>query len=407
MIHKRTEKGQALILIVLAIIGLVGMTALTVDGGMAYSDRRSAQNAADSAALAAALAYGRGQDTTAIAQTVATSNGYDNNGSTNIVSVSVASSPSGVCPASAPGKDITVEITSQVDTYFGPVIGVEYMTNTVTATTRSCESVIVPLFYGNAVVGLNPSTTNCAFDSGESNDAEWTLTGGGIFSNGCAYSKNNDSVTLNPPGTCVTTVGSASNFTCAQQNQAALAYDYPEDIAAIMPPVPVCDGTLEGGYVVPDNPSSFVFTDGVYCVSDFDDFTQQDVILTNATLYVTDMVFDVRFSGHGGFQGTAPTSGPYKGYYMVVAMNPTPCPTFTSHSTQVMEYRGNGLGDLTGTILAPSACVDYRGNANDKQVNSQIIGYNVSSNGTAGVNVAYEEEDNRQDPIPVTIQLLQ
>src|SRR5512135_793344 len=49
------QRGQALILIVLAIVGMVGLTGLAIDGGNAYSDRRHAQNAADTAALAAAL----------------------------------------------------------------------------------------------------------------------------------------------------------------------------------------------------------------------------------------------------------------------------------------------------------------------------------------------------------------
>src|SRR5829696_3991576 len=53
---KSQEKGQVLILIALAAIGLVGFTALAIDGSRVFSDRRHAQNAADTAALAAALA---------------------------------------------------------------------------------------------------------------------------------------------------------------------------------------------------------------------------------------------------------------------------------------------------------------------------------------------------------------
>ena len=49
------ERGQALILIALAAVGLFGMTGLAIDGGMVFSDRRNAQNAADTAALAGAL----------------------------------------------------------------------------------------------------------------------------------------------------------------------------------------------------------------------------------------------------------------------------------------------------------------------------------------------------------------
>ena len=50
-IRKTSEGGQALVLIVLAIVALLGFTALAVDGSMVYSDRRHAQNAADASAL--------------------------------------------------------------------------------------------------------------------------------------------------------------------------------------------------------------------------------------------------------------------------------------------------------------------------------------------------------------------
>ena len=50
--RQSSEKGQALVLIVLAMVVLLGFTALAVDGGMVYSDRRHAQNASDAASLA-------------------------------------------------------------------------------------------------------------------------------------------------------------------------------------------------------------------------------------------------------------------------------------------------------------------------------------------------------------------
>lgn len=50
------ERGQALILIALAMVGLVGIVGLAIDGSAKFSDQRHAQNAADTAAIAAALA---------------------------------------------------------------------------------------------------------------------------------------------------------------------------------------------------------------------------------------------------------------------------------------------------------------------------------------------------------------
>ena len=49
-----SESGQILILLAVGIVALLGFTALAIDGGAVFFDRRSAQNAADAAALAGA-----------------------------------------------------------------------------------------------------------------------------------------------------------------------------------------------------------------------------------------------------------------------------------------------------------------------------------------------------------------
>src|SRR3990172_12214586 len=51
---RMSEKGQILVLLVLVLIGLLGFTALAVDGGMIYADRRFTQSAADASSLAGA-----------------------------------------------------------------------------------------------------------------------------------------------------------------------------------------------------------------------------------------------------------------------------------------------------------------------------------------------------------------
>ena len=48
-----TERGQALIIITLAAVGIFGIVGLAIDGGAKFADQRAAQNAADTAALAA------------------------------------------------------------------------------------------------------------------------------------------------------------------------------------------------------------------------------------------------------------------------------------------------------------------------------------------------------------------
>jgi hypothetical protein len=61
---KNFEKGQAIVIIALSLIGLVAMAALIIDGSNSYLNRRRAQTAADAAAMAGAreLCIGKGSE---------------------------------------------------------------------------------------------------------------------------------------------------------------------------------------------------------------------------------------------------------------------------------------------------------------------------------------------------------
>ncbi|GAB4542887.1 MAG: hypothetical protein Fur002_13940 [Anaerolineales bacterium] len=305
---------------------------------------------------------------------------------------------------------IEVKVTSYIPASFGVVLGIDQIGTTTTAIARVTPSEVKPLFDGNAIVALNPSTTNCGFDSGQSDEVDWSLLGGGIFSNGCADAKNINSVNLN--GGCVTTVAGASNFSCTTPDQAQMKLNY-EDIKALVPENP-CDGTAgDVGIAVnyaskQDVPNPATFSNGVYCISNFDVFDGTDIVLNNATLYVTDQNFDLKFAGGGGFSGTPTNTGTYSSYYMVVqppANQADACQSF-QHGPQTIVYRGNGGGNLYGTVLAPAACIDFRGNAGAGAINSQIIGYNITSNGNASVSVEYQQDLNRREYTDPTIELV-
>ena len=412
MFIKASEKGQALILITLAAVGLFAFAALAIDGSMAFSNKRHAQNAADAAAMAGALTYAREGNTTnieTVALTRAEANGFKNvSGDTStVVTVTITDSPIQDCPGKAPGKDITVTIESRMNTTFGKVIGRNTIESGATATSRACGFKFVPLFDGNAVVGLNKATP-CAFDTGNGN-ANWKVKGGGIFSNGCAFSKNDDSVTFLDNGLCVSTVdGAQGQWGCTPKP--AYEYDWDDYVNAIMPPDP-CDGDADDIGITPSSGQT-TFSNGVYCITDMDSFTKKDITLDNATLYVKDDVFSLRFSGSGGLfgyatrRGTYPGSDDYDGYYMIVEPAAV-CTKFSDNHHQVLEWRGNGEGSFYGTIFAPSACLDLRGNGHAEGLHSQVIGWIVGSNGTADTYVNYKAEENHQIPISPSISLLE
>src|SRR5690349_12336352 len=129
-----SQSGQALVIIALAAIGLFAFTALAIDGSAIFSDRRHAQNAADTGVLQAALTKVRGGNWEQDGLSRIASNGYNDNGATNDV---VFYNP----PISGPyvGNDqyIQVKIRSDVKLFFARIIGRSTATNYVEAVARA------------------------------------------------------------------------------------------------------------------------------------------------------------------------------------------------------------------------------------------------------------------------------
>ena len=87
---RKHESGQAIVFLVLVLLGLLGFAALALDGGNLYTEQRRAQAAADHAVMAAAFTYmqdGSASETDlrSAALTHAASNAYSNDGATNWV----------------------------------------------------------------------------------------------------------------------------------------------------------------------------------------------------------------------------------------------------------------------------------------------------------------------------------
>src|SRR3972149_5037921 len=200
------EKGQALVVIALAAVGLFAFAALAIDGSMVFSDRRHAQNAADTAVLDAALTYVRQGDWVTKGSARAASNGYANDAdSTVLVELcSVAVDPCDSLPVGAnPAEYIQVQITSQVSTFFARVIGVNQVTNAVEAVANVVPSTYQEMFSGNAVVGLAPTDCHAVTYQG---NGDTTITGGGIFvMSSCddsAFFNNSNAAQLTAPSLC-------------------------------------------------------------------------------------------------------------------------------------------------------------------------------------------------------------
>lgn len=218
------ERGQALVIFALAAIGIFGIVALAIDGGAKFSDRRRAQNAADTAAMAAALAKvnaltdGVSDDSPSTGSWAtcpppsgvsaspvcdatqlagldrANSNGYDDN---PLDEVEVYSPPISGYYVGNPSY-VQVIITSTVNTYFARVVGIDQTQNTVEAVALAKKGGL--LGDGAMIISYDPDP-GCGSGVGSgggsvdvSGSSTLNLYGGGVFLNSdetCGYSAPN------------------------------------------------------------------------------------------------------------------------------------------------------------------------------------------------------------------------
>jgi Flp pilus assembly protein TadG len=137
----RKESGQALVLIVLSLVSLLGMAALAVDVGYAYYVQRSLQASADAAALAGAQELPNGSTATAIARTYSASEGQKN-ARANVRGVTTTASAKCVSIAPCyPVNAVEVRESVSVPTRFAKVLGIDTFDVNVRSTACSpCAS---------------------------------------------------------------------------------------------------------------------------------------------------------------------------------------------------------------------------------------------------------------------------
>src|SRR5688572_26364962 len=201
---KGQERGQALVIIALAAVGLFGFSALAIDGSRVFSDRRNAQNAADTSALSAALAKIRQEDYVSAAEARAADNGYPKDAirtdvEVNLCNVTGLNPPcQGIptetsTPPTAEELELTneanyiqVKITSILPATFARIVGRNEFTNILTAIAYAGPVEPKPLVDGYALAAMERVDWD-AIQAGGSVTLQ--VHNSGIFSNS-AYTQN-------------------------------------------------------------------------------------------------------------------------------------------------------------------------------------------------------------------------
>jgi Flp pilus assembly protein TadG len=401
-----SERGQALIIIALAFVGIVGMAGLVIDGGNAFQDRQRAQNAVDAAALASAHARVTGGDLVAAAHAPAAQNGYDNYGVNNICSLYT---PPKDGPHAGDIEYVQVIITSHVNTYFARVIGRDQITNTVEATSRTTIPQVGPLLDGVAIASLAPAS-NCFNQLAFWVHGEATLdiTGGGVFVNSnnqtCALvEQGNGSIRLSE-GHDIEIVGGASiqktRLITPAVTVGGTPINYPPPF--FMPKV----GCSQDAEINPDGtsmragawgeefppPGVTQLGSGVYCLSNGMHVTGH-LEGHNVIFKVTGG--EVRFNSGADIMLDAPNAGANAGLLIYLP----------AENRSKVVLNGGAGSDITGTILAPGSPILIKGMDAKRGFHSQIIGYTIEADGTSNVVINYRPEQNFQSLNMPEVQL--
>ena len=150
---RRGERGQIIILFVLAIFVIVGVVGVVLDGGAAYAMRRQEQSVADLSAMAGATAFlntpglwpAKNAAAEAAARAIATQNGFTDGVKDAKVVVRIANA--------FVASNVTVDLTGVHTNNFAAVLGMPTWDVSVTATAMASDR-------PNGAVGAMPLLFN-------------------------------------------------------------------------------------------------------------------------------------------------------------------------------------------------------------------------------------------------------
>lgn len=435
-----TERGQALIIITFAAIVLFGIAGVAIDGSAKFSDRRHAQNAADTAALAGALALANDETTVVDGVPVwktkaldrALENGYNSDLVSNTVEVYLCTEADSSCgPYANNPSYVQVIINSYIDTYFARVIGINQTHNTVQAVTL--WGIKGPTYGPELLKSLNPNA--CTGDNGNivfGGNGDVTLNGGGAYINspggeGACGMELTGCGNVLVTGGSLTSVGGGninidtSSDTCGENiiiPEPSYNYNPGFPFPPEMPEVPdECispDGSwnIVGGVSYlqpgryddfpPKNTQAAPITDnifmnpGVYCVDNLVKLQENDLVLTghDVTIYIspTNGTFDVQ---GGTINIDAPDEGPYAGMLIIINSDFTGTPPNCT-------INGDSHNVYIGTIFAPFCDFIFNGTneSGDPTLtySTQVVAYTITLTGGSDINFTYDPDDVAQSP---------
>jgi hypothetical protein len=427
--NNRSEQGQAVVLLAIAFVALLGFTALAIDGGMVYADRRHAQSIADASSLAGGAVMGQyleehkvfwsnwtcsgGVVDALLEAEIAAINRGLSNGETLDLVIADGHGVDVVCSTGSHKYiDIITRIKRDTRTSFIQLFFRGPVQNSVEAVTRINPR--MPLGGGYALVALNDGAC-----SGGANGATFTgnsairIVGGGILSNGCLTGEGNsltvdaDSEISYAGSTAITHPDLFTPAPSKGDSTVRSKYYVPPPDCSQVPTYPafVTGGSQPLWNLPPGNYPSIAIKHptvlqggGLYCL------TGNFSVEGSATLGVTP------FDGKTGVtiymrSGSFSTAGSARVNLSAPPMSPDPSPALrgiliylAEGNTGTAVLTGSSGSNYSGVILAPDGRISALGGTEAIGFNTAFIGKNVDVRGSAAMNISYYGNDYYSSP---------
>lgn len=465
-----SERGQAIVLIAFAIVGLVAMTGLAIDGGFAFSDRRHAQNAADAAALSGALrkinavsdpvgvlgleeGFTPGELALAIkayvfagSWEIAELHGFGNDILTNTVTVNMP--PEGDGPYTGNDEYVQVIIETRRDTFFAKIVGIDQTHNRVEAIAKATESIDEPVFGYGPLIQVAPNSGGNSGCDGEfviGGSGKVIVDGGGIFVNSsseCAFTQAGCNISLtssepvdDPDPVPVITIGGYNEDDCTDDDVNAVNQPstdpiiFPDEIYVFDEQPPECSQAhatpvysrstdittfTEGRYdefpPVPREDGDYKLSAGTYCVS--------KLKMSSGVMFGDDVFIYVRYVSNvqspiditgGDIRLTAKTiTDPNDPDYIYSGYLMYVEPNFNASAAKSCGLEGSQTSEFWGTIYAPYCDIKITGSTGtEKGFHSQFVGYTIELSGDGDLWFIYNPEEQGGRRKPAELNLAQ
>jgi hypothetical protein len=428
--NDKREHGQVIILLAMALVGLFGFTALAIDGGMIYSDRRIAQNAADAAAMAGASAaaeafMGGGTGVNyedwncnsvySTANGVAKSQAISRAGSNDFSIDTDVSDKNGVtthCGTYSNGVyedkyyDVIVYVKVETNTAFAHFVYGGPLEGVVEATARVRPR--QPVGAGNALISLTDECQGNQRGTTFGGNGDTEITGGGIWSNSC--------LNLNGASGWITVTDGTVNYYDTYYDHNMVITEAPTQTnTKISIPAPKVDcgtsaGSISSGVASPGNYTNIRINNsetlnldpGLYCLSG--DF----VVNGGGTLIGSPDGVTIYLS-NGKFSTAGTSTVQLKAPPVTCDKTSTPaCPPaipgmliyLAEGNTNDVTLAGTEDSFYEGTVFAPSGTIDVGGNSSLlSELGANLIANNIKVHGDTDLTIKYDESVIWHTPI--------